>query len=910
MKETGIQIDSIDIDGRCEPFGIDSKAPVFHYTLFSTENGKRVTSFQVLVQLDEAVVWDSGRQPFPGLPYVRYAGEPLCAMSRYRVRIRVWDELDRAGPWSGPAFFETGLMDKGFQADWIEPEQANTVREKDIPHFMVFKPNPEFLGGHDRCRPALNLVRDLTLEQDVEWARIYMSAHGIYELYINGRKAGRASLAPEVSAYRTYLYYQTYDVTHLLHPGQNRIAVTLADGWWAGRIGLIGASAQYGDRLGMILQMEARLSDGTSLRICSDEGFRSSPSGTLCADLYMGEIRDNNAEPAGWKLPEFDSRGWTSCRRTEFGKENLIAQPSDPVEDAQVLLPKAWITTPRGECVVDFGQVISGTIELTVEGKRGQKIILDYCEVLDKEGNYFRNITGRNKDQTDMLICAPGRQSWRPTFTYHGFRYVRLQGIDRENIAQIQAVMLATKLRSSGSFTCSDEKLTQLQHNIVWSELGNMLSIPTDCPQREKTGWTGDIQVFAKTGAFNYDLRNFLSVWLMNLRAEQKENGAVPLIVPNFPKQEEMLLQITGGEVTSAGWSDACVLLPWYLYQCYGQIEILKENFTCMTNYLAYMKGRAEELPEGYETMSAEQKARSPYLLNKGYHYGDWLIPSLLKKPNGIATGRSETKEIVGSCWYAITLEAYLSVCCALSECAGWELSKEIHAAEDLLKAVRRAIREEYIQPDGTLRGIQLQGSYVMVLRSGAAEGELKEKTAAHLAQLIRHSGDCLDTGFSSVSFLLDVLTENGYQDLAYRVLFQTKSPSWLYMVERGATTVWENWEAITPEGEVTASSYNHYAYGCVGDWIYRNIGGIQAGEPGYRHIVFAPDLTCGLSSVQISHMTPFGLATCLWRRSSKGYSVDLEIPVGATGELRVGTDVTQLLSGRHRLRLPLPHHA
>ncbi|MGN1004718.1 MAG: family 78 glycoside hydrolase catalytic domain [Oscillospiraceae bacterium] len=904
MNGNGIFINSIDLDGRCEPFGIDNKAPVFHYTFSSSENGKSVTSSQVLVRQGETVVWDSGKQPFLGLPYVRYGGEPLRAMSRCSVQIRAWDELDRAGPWSEPMFFETGLMDQGFQADWIEPEQENTVREKDIPHFMVFKPNPEFSGGHDRCRPALNLVRDFTVEQSVEWARIYMSAHGVYELFVNGRKAGKASLAPEVSAYRTYLYYQTYDVTPLLRPGKNRIAVALADGWWAGRIGLIGASAQYGDRLGVILQMEARLSDGSSLRICSDEDFRSSPSGTLCADLHMGEIRDNNAEPPGWKLPEFDVRGWTGCRRADYEKKNLIAQPIDPVEDEQILLPKDWITTPRGECVVDFGQVLSGTIELTVDGTQGQKIVLDYCEVLDKEGNYFRNITGRNKDQTDTLICCPGRQSWRPTFTYHGFRYVRIQGIERENIVQIKAVVLATRLRKSGSFTCSDEKLTQLQHNIVWSELGNMLSIPTDCPQREKTGWTGDIQVFARTGAFNYDLRNFLSVWLMNLRAEQKENGAVPLIVPNFPIQEKMLLQITGGEVTSAGWSDACVLLPWYLYQCYGQIEILEENFACMTDYLAYMKGRAEELPEGYETMSAEQKARSPYLLNKGYHYGDWLIPSLTRKPNGIALGRSETSAIVGSCWYAIVLEAYLSVCRALNGRAGWKLSEKICATEKFLKAVRRAIREEYIQPDGKLNGTELQGCYVMILRSGAAEGELKAKTAAHLAELIRQNGDCLDTGFSSVSFLLDVLTENGYQDLAYRVLFQTRSPSWLYMVEQGATTIWENWEAVTPDGETTASSYNHYAYGCVGDWIYRNIGGIRAGEPGYRHIVFAPDLDCGLSSAQTSHMTPFGRTACSWRRTADECSVELEIPVGATGEFRAGETVTRLASGKYHFQV------
>lgn len=906
MQHDPIVIDSIDIDGRRDPFGIDNKSPVFHYTCSSEAAGKSITACQAMVSLDGCVVWDSGRQPFPGVPYIHYGGETLQPMSRYQVQVRVWDENGLEGPWSQSVCFETALMDRGFHAQWIEPEQENTVPEKDIPHFMVFKPNPEHSGNHGRCRPAQNIVRRFTLDQPAQWARIYMSAHGVYELYVNGQKAGRASLAPEVSTYQTYLYYQTYDVTGLLRQGENVIAITLADGWWAGRIGLIGASAQYGDRLGVILQIEARLSDGGSLRICSDGEFRSSPSGTVCADLFMGEIRDNNLEPDGWKEPGFDHSGWAACRPADFGTENLTAQPLDPVVDYQVLEPKAWLDTPSGECVVDFGQVIAGTVELTVTAQAGQTIKLDYCEVLDREGNYFRNITGRNKDMTDTLICRAGRQSWRPTFTYHGFRYVRIQGIARENIEGMKAVLLATDLRPAGSFVCSDARLTQLQRNIAWSEIGNMLSIPTDCPQREKTGWTGDIQVFAKTGAFNYDLRNFLSVWMMNLRAEQKEDGAVPLIVPNFPKQEKMLRQITGGSITSSGWSDACVLVPWYLYQCYGQLEVLQENFQCMKDYLAYVKAQAALLPEDHDSMTEAQKARNPYLWNTGYHYGDWLVPSLLRQPNGIAVGRSATRDITGSCWYAITLEAYVSVCKALQEQGGWAMAEEIAAAEELLRHVRAAIAAEYVLPDGTLKGARLQGLYVMVLRSGAVEGGLKQRLADQLAQLVRENGGCLDTGFSSVSFLLDVLSENGYKDLAYTILFQTKSPSWLYMVERGATTVWESWESVAEDGQPSVSSYNHYAYGCVGDWMYRHIGGMRAAQPGWSRIIFEPDFACGLDSAQTRHMTPFGKAECAWKKLNGAYEVTLTVPVGAAGEFRAGDEVKPLRSGTYSFHVPV----
>jgi alpha-L-rhamnosidase len=711
-KEALIRVDSVDIDGRINPIGIDLKTPTFHYTTVSSDKSKSVLFRQIVVKNKRETIWDSGKILAENLPYVTYTGPELQPKTQYSVSVRVWDEENQESPLSSPVSFETGLLDEGFHADWVEPEQADAVEEEEIPYFHVFHSIPSHYGGHTRCRPAQNIRKSFLLKKEVRKARIYASAHGVYQLYVNGSKAGDTYLEPGISSYEKYLYYQTYDVTGLLVQGENVVAVTVADGWWIGRIGLIGSSCQYGKRQGIILQMEVEYSDGSRLTICSDESFLCHESEIVYADLYIGEKQDNNKEQPGWKTSDFVDTDWKNCMFAAYPKDNLIGQPIDGIREYQNLKPVSWITTPKGECLVDFGQVTAGTVEITVDGHKGQEITLEYCEVLDKEGNYLRNIIGRNKDQTDLLICRDGIQTWKPAYTYHGFRYVKLSGVQKSQVIKIQAVILTSLIEKTGEFNCSDELLTQLQQNIVWSERGNMISIPTDCPQREKMGWAGDIQIFAKTGAFNYNLRNFLENWLKNLRAEVKENGAVPIIIPNFPKQEWMQRQMGNGEITSSGWSDTCILLPWYLYQCYGDTNVLKENLNCMRRYLEFVKGQAALIPENYKSMTEEQRKRNPYLWNTGYHFGDWLIPSLMKLQNGISEGRAKTRAVVGSCWYAVSLEAYIKVCQALEQDAGWELKREIVEKEQLLKKIRQAIRDEYVDKDGTVDHGKLQGRF------------------------------------------------------------------------------------------------------------------------------------------------------------------------------------------------------
>ncbi len=587
----------------------------------------------------------------------------------------------------------------------------------------------------------------------------------------------------------------------------------------------------------------------------------------------------------------------------DYAKDNLVAQPTAPVVDWERIAPEKLSVAPNGELLADFGRCLAGVVEVTVAAPEKTEVVLDCSEVLDEAGNFYRNIMGRNKDQQDVFVCGPGPTTFRPRFTYHGFRFVRLSGVQREQVVSIVACALGTDLVSSGHFACSDERLNALQRCIRQSERSNMFSVPTDCPQREKMGWTGDILSFARTGCFNYDLHSFLAGWLANMRAEQCPDGEVPNVVPTYPAQDRMERAMKGYN-TSAAWGDACVLVPYDLYLCYGDAHVLRDNLAMMERWLAFVAKEAAQEPEGFERWTPERQARNPYLWNKGAHFGDWLIPSFAGGHESIMAGVAATREVVASCQYAITVRGFLGVLEGLLQDGPDEgLSRKHHHFQDLLVKVKQAVREEYVSEDGVVSG-DLMGLYVMVLHADIVEGALRERVAQRLAHLVQENGYRLDTGFVSTPHLLDVLTKHGYRDVARRLLFQTESPSWLYMVERGATSIWENWEAITPDGRVTQSSFNHYALGSVGDWIYRNIGGIRADGPGYRSIVFSPDVRCGLDWAECSVVTPYGQASCFWKLDGGEVALELEVPAQVSAELRLGGETRSLAPGRHRLRV------
>lgn len=895
MKKTFF---TVRIDGR-DPFArllvTDQPEPVFSLRLL--DGAGHISGFSVaLSDEDGALVWRSGFIELPRLA-LRYAGPALRPKTAYQIEftIRCPDGAEHALQ----AGFETGFLLEPWQAKWIEPAQLPAMPEEKLGFDALFLPGVDDGKVLERLRPAQKLTREFHCRVLPRRARLYASAHGIYELRINGQRLGDALLMPETSAYAKQLYYQSYDPLPLLREGENDIEVLLADGWWIGRIGISGESCQYGDKLGFLMQLELFYPDGSAEMILSDRSFQGRRSHIDYADLFVGERHDY-------------SRGdepFQPCLERAFDMSNLVAQPIQPVVALRELSP-AFRVSPKGELIADFSQVVAGVADLVTDAPRGTEITLEFSEVLDGDGNFFHNIIGRNKNQTDVVVCGDGPTIFKPRFTYHGFRYVRITGVPLERIKSLTCVVFGTELRETGSFSCSDERINQLQANIRWSTRGNMLSIPTDCPQREKMGWTGDILAFAGTAAYNFDMETFLRAWLRTLRLEQRPDGEVPNIAPCIPAQDVMDRERSGYN-SSPAWGDACVLVPLALYRCYGDMDILRENVDMMRRWLRFVEGVAALEPEGYAEMTPEQRARNPFLWSKGHQFGDWLIPSLRNRGHsGVMAGVEATYRVVGSCFYAVTVRAFLEVLGVLESAgAGCGQGNEIDHYETLLQSIRAAVRAEYIADDGRIEG-DLQGLYVMALYAGIGDAALREKMAARLAELIRENGNRLDTGFVSVPYLLDVLADNGYRPLAYQLLMQENCPSWLYMVKNGATTIWENWAAIRPDGTVSSSSYNHYALGSVGDWLYRRAAGIEPAAPGYRAIRFAPLFDIPLKSVSASLLSPYGRISSAWEKRVDTVAWTLEVPKNCSAAALVpgcdGPREVMLAGGQHHIEFPM----
>ena len=806
------------------------------------------------------------------------------------------------------------MKTRSWTGKWIEPQQTSAWKTPQLDFAQMVEAEHSGVPSEESLRCAQHLHRVFRLEnREGELpvrVRVYASAHGVYDLYVNGVKADGRVLAPETTNYHKLIWYQTYDITDKTYESDRLcIDVLLGDGWWIGRLGMSGSSCNYGDRLGFIMDLELTYPDGSVSVIGSDEQFLSCESFIRYSDLYIGEMQDGSAfdfiDGKGGCPPReaiMNDRnelhvadlqadpprpGWTPCTCTGYATNLLAEQPLEPVRVVEEIPCARFVENPKGELIADFGRVLAGGVRITVQAEWGTEVTLEHGEVLDRDGNYRNNIKGLYKDQKTRYLCGGGVQTFVPHFTYQGFRYIRITGITKEQIRELTALVYATPMKKLGEFSTDHDLLNGLQTAIEHSTVSNMISIPTDCPQREKLGWTGDISIFTKTGSFLYDLRSILSVWLMQVRLDQTSEGEIPVVVPNHPSQDELQRGMSAGTNSSAAWSDCIVFMPLKLYQIYGDRSILDENYEAMEKWMSYVEGQTHD-----------------HLWNGRFHFGDWLIPSLREEPDGVMKGVMATSDIAGSCYYALAAEAMIQVCSILGK-----TERAVHY-ESLLKQIREALRNTYVYQDGRVgvhaaqnretgqdaQDLQLQGLYVMMLRTGAvSDQEVRSRMLERLARMIRDSGYTLDCGFSSIGFLLDVLYDNGYPEVAYQLLFSTDAPSWLYMIRNGATAIWENWRAIQEDGTVTDSSYNHYAYGCVGDFMYRHIGGIEALEPGFCKVRIAPDFNCGIKRSRCSRVLPGKDGTeaaqermilCSWKAENGHGTLHVEIPEGVTAQI------------------------
>lgn len=835
-------------------------------------------------------VWQTGVVLSAQTALLGYAGEPLRSDAAYSWRVRsrgdaAWTEI-------AAARFRTALLRpaEDWQAPWIEPRQDDAGVERWSLLDWIRGLGPEAPPA-DRLRPVRALRQVIDVPAGIVDARLYATARGVYTAWLNGERVGDEVLAPGFDSYLHRTSVQSYDVTGALRPGANVLGVALADGWWAGSNGLTGSTAQFGTRTAATWQLHVRFGDGRTEVLIPDEGVRSSTGGWTYADLFVGEQYDRRAEPTGWKRPGCDDSAWDAVSTAPVDTAALVPFAGEPIRRVAELAPASVVDTADG-LIVDFGQVIAGRVRLRLrDTSPGQRFVIEHTEALAPDGSWFQNIVGINKDQTDVYIAAgAAEEEWEPEFTFHGFRYARVRGLtDALAADDIVAVVIASDLEKTGTFETSDARLNRLHQNVVWSQRANFLSVPTDCPQRERAGWTGDAQVFAAAATNNALVAPFLERWLDNLRADQLPDGRIPITSPRSPFDAGAAEKADGigGIVAAAGWSDAIAIVPWTLYERYGDAHVLAENYPAVQRWIDHQRATARaELPASLDgqALSDERRRTQALLWNTGTQFGDWQTPSTMEgRPLHEAIGIAPqlTGELVGPMFQTHTL----TLAARMAEVLGRDDDAQMYADE--ARAVRAAFAAEYVDSDGRLP-VELQGVHVIALAFDMIPDERRTACAAHLAQLVAARGNRLDTGFLSVPYLLDVLWDTGHRDLARTLLWQDRSPSWLYAVDHGATTIWESWEAVAPDGAVRPVSLNHYAFGCVDDWLYRRVAGIRPAAPGYASVVIEPDLDCGLEWARAEVRTPYGPVGVDWRVVDGAATIRTDVPHGIRATLVV----------------------
>ena len=882
------------------PLAVATAQPRFGWWIDASGPGANQTSYEIeiLDPVDRSVVAASGRVRSDKCAFVKIAGVSLPARRSFIWRVRVWLAGTQASDWAESSF-GTGFLDfDDWSAPWIEPQQLPVTHEAEVDAAASATGAYPHIPVDERLHPCPMVRQTFFLKTPPRQARLYITAHGLFDILLNGRAVTDEIFAPGYDAHPQRLSVHTYDLTHFLQAGENVIGITLADGWWAGRTSFSGASANYGDRLGVTWQLEAdreiiAVSDGTALSAFGPIRY---------ADIFIGEKYDARQVVPGWTSTGFSAASWSMVNVVGRNVEGLTPFIGEPVRRKGEIKPIAILTTPAGDTIVDLGQNIAGRLRLRARGSAGDTIRIEHSESLDRDGNFINNIMGRNKDQTDVwILSGRGEENFEPTFTFHGFRYARVTGypgvITRDDAT---GIVISSDLAETGAFETDNARVTRLHQNVLWSQRANFFSIPTDCPQRERAGWTGDIQVFAPAATNNMNVHQFLTRWLANVRAAQQPNGQIPMIVPNTPSFVRMMPFATE---SAAGWGDAIALVPFALYDRCGDTQVIEDNYSAMRGWQAYVQLAAETgVPERYKDLPAADpvRARQRYLWNTGFQFGDWMAPSTITEdPSSVWNAPKLTGELVGSAFYYRTTGAVLRAARMLGDV------ETANRLEQLAPRIKAAFVEEFVGPDGRI-SVDLQGAYVLALAFDLVPYELRRLCADNLFAKVEAADFHLDAGFLSLPLLLDVLVEFGRADLAYKILLQVTAPSWLYEVDHGATTIWESWKAVAPDGQPGNLSLNHYAFGAVDDWLFRHVAGVKALSPGYKTLLIEPDLHAPFQLVRAKIATPQGEVEIELDRRQGANALTILIPANVSAELRLdGQPQRALAAGRHELNTP-----
>jgi alpha-L-rhamnosidase len=831
------------------PLGIDEREPRLSYVLSADRNGAAQVARRITVGLRPGTSdkWDSGRVESPDTAHIPYQGSPLEPGERVFWQVTVWDERGETSD-SDVAFWEQGL------GAW------------DHSHWV----GAALVGGPRTTAPVGYFRTAFSLPSPPVSARLYITALGLYEPYLNGERIGLDEFAPGWTDYRKRVQYRAYDVTESLKRGDNVLGSILGDGWYCGHIEWRDRQ-MYGDRPLLRAELHIHFADGTKQVIGTDSTWQVGSGPILESDIIMGEAVDARREVPGWNRDSTAPPGFAPAIQHD-AQVKIVAAAGPPVRVTEEIHPTAdpirRPTWPRDQWIIDLGQNMVGRVRLRVSGKCGDTIRLRYAEMLDEKGNLYLAALRSARATDYYTLKGDGEEVYESKFTFHGFRYVEVTNLESPpNSDTITGIVLHSDTPITGTFSCSEPLLNQLQKNIQWGQRGNFLDVPTDCPQRdERLGWTGDAQVFGATAAFNADVAGFFTKWQTDLRDAQGEDGAIPPVIPNTG--------VVGGDGGPA-WADAVIICPWQMYQAYGDQRLLERNYDVFKKYLDYLQSTAIDL------------IRSHPDWNGFSGFGDWL-----------STNAETPNDLIGTAFFAHSADL-------LSQIAGVLRKSQDEATYAELKSrVARAFRNRFLTPDGLITS-QTQTAYVLALHFGLLEEHQEAGVLELLTKNIAKRGDHLSTGFVGTPYLTHVLSDYGQEDVAFRLLMQKTYPSWLYPVTQGATTIWERWDGWTHDKgfqDAGMNSFNHYAYGAVGNWLYTRVAGLAPAAPGYREIAFRPLIGGGLTQATATLETILGRASSMWQVEGNELVWTIEVPVGSKGlvELPHGFESAMLEGVKH----------
>lgn len=915
-------------DLRCEylvnPMGLDAAHPRLSWIITSDQRGERQTAYQILVastpelvSQDKGDLWDSGKVSSDETSQIPYQGRPLVSREACWWKVRFWDGDGHPSGWSPLVKWQMGLLKPDdWHAKWIsagEPAPGSSV------HLKILKATYEAVEGGgaadvtqalirkvvgDRLvltvdnntlgvDPARNKLKRLRVEYElngqlhtrevaehetltipeqsaalpylrkhfdlarpVRQAVLYVTALGLYRVHLNGQRVGDHVFAPDWTDYRKRVRYQAYDVTSLLRKGDNAMAAILANGWYSGHIGN-GGYRFFGKVPALLAQLEVTFSDGSTRIIATDSSWKSHDSPILSSDFMKGESYDARKEIEGWDMPGLDERQWIPVEIRKEPPIQLQAQVMEPVREICELKPKNLTQPEPGRWVFDLGQNMVGVVRLKIAAPAGTKITLRHAEMLNPDGTlYTKNL--RSASSIDHYVCkGQGTETWQPRFTFHGFRYVEITGLTGKPQADaITGIVIASDTPRTGEFSCSDPRINQLQSNIQWGQRGNYLSVPTDCPQRdERLGWMGDAQVFIRTATYNADVAAFFTKWLVDVDDGQSPQGSFSDVSPNT----------MGGNGVPA-WGDAGVICPWTIYQVYGDKRILERHLPAMIRWVEYLRRHSDGLIRDRD---------------RGNDYGDWL-----------SIRANTPKDLIGTAYFAYSTHLVAQACAALGR------SEDAAKYQQLFQEIKAAFIKRYVDDEGHVHG-RTQCAYVLALKFDLLPDELRAKAAQYLEDDIKARGWHLSTGFVGVSYLLPALTDAGKPGIAYRLLLQDTFPSWLFSVKHGATTIWERWDGWTPDKgfqDPGMNSFNHYALGSCGEYLFGYVGGIRPASPGFNRILIAPVIRNGLTWARTSYNSIHGKIATYWMVNGSKLTLDVTVPANTAATIVVpASDITSV---------------